>query len=248
MADCPDTTMSSPAPPNHCRQCGTCCRKGGPALHHADLPLLRARIIPRDALSTLRAGEPVHDQVRGRVILLETECVKVRSNTSAGESRGNSEPGCQFHLPGPCPDKTSERPSELTSDRPLGHCAIHKSKPLECAALKCWDSADLSMAAATPRLSRLDILGPDNALAELVREHDARCCVADLLRHLQAPTPESATHLRQAAAYDAALRDLLQEKAGVPPGHVDFLLGRPLSVVIHGLRRWLLTAPAQSQA
>ncbi|WP_051434722.1 YkgJ family cysteine cluster protein [Desulfonatronum lacustre] len=221
-----------PDPPNHCRRCGTCCRKGGPALHHADLPLLRDTIILREALYTLRVGEPVHDQVKGQVVLLDAECVKVRSKESAVDSSAKSEPGCRFYLPDPSP---AAQASEWAS----GRCAIHENKPQECAALKCWDTAGLAEAAATPRLSRLDILGPDNALAELVRDHETHCSVADLLRHLQAPTPESADLLRQAAAYDAALRDLLQAKAGIPPDHLPFLLGRPLPEVIHGLRRWL---------
>ena len=230
-----------PDPPNHCRRCGTCCRKGGPALHHADLPLLRDTIILREALYTLRVGEPVHDQVKGQVVLLDAECVKVRSKESAVDSSAKSEPGCRFYLPDPssvpqtAPAKASEHPSE----RPTGRCAIHETKPLECAALKCWNTAELARAAATPRLSRLDILGSDNALAELIRDHETHCSVANLLSHLQAPTPKSADLLRQATAYDAALRDLLQEKAGTPPDHLPFLLGRPLAEVIHGLRRWM---------
>lgn len=214
------------APPNHCRRCGTCCRKGGPALHHADLALLWDKIILREELVTLRVGEPVHDQVKGLVGPLDAECVKVRSQGNAG---------CRFHQPAPFPQSVLANPSTHSN----GGCAIHKAKPMECAALKCWDTADLAQVAATPRLSRLEILGPDNALTELVREHETRCSVADLLRHLQAPSPESAEHLRQAAAYDAALRGLLQEKAGIPADHLFFLLGRPLPDVIDGLRRWL---------
>ncbi|PTN38991.1 YkgJ family cysteine cluster protein [Desulfonatronum sp. SC1] len=222
-----------PDTPNHCRRCGTCCRKGGPALHQADLTLLREKIILQEDLYTLRVGEPVHDQAAGRVIPLNAECVKIRSWNAAKTLLAQSEAGCRFYQPAPqtIPAKPTVHPN--------GRCAIHETKPIECAALKCWDTADLAEAAATPRLSRLDILGPDNALVELVHDHETRCSVADLVRHLQAPTSESADLLRQAAAYDAALRDLLQEKAGILPDHLPFLLGRPLPEVVHGLRRWL---------
>ncbi|WP_051822482.1 hypothetical protein [Desulfonatronum thiodismutans] len=222
-----------PAPPTHCRRCGTCCRKGGPALHHADLSLLRDKIILREDLVTLRVGEPVHDQVKGLVVPLNAECVKIRSREAVNTPSTQGDAGCRFHQPAP------QTIPPQTTNHPNGRCAIHQNKPVECAALKCWDTADLAETAATPRLSRLDILGPDNALAELVRDHETRCSVADLLGHLQDSTPESANLLRQAAAYDAALRDLLQAKAGIPPDHLPFLLGRPLPEVIHGLRRWL---------
>ena len=230
--ECP-TMSQRPDPPNLCRRCGTCCRKGGPALHQADLPLLRDKIILREALYTLRVGEPVHDQVKGQVVLLDAECVKIRSKEPTVDSSAKSEPDCRLYLP----DHPS--PAAQSSAWASGRCAIHETKPLECAALKCWDTVELAKAAATPRLSRLDILGPDNALAELVRDHETHCSVADLLHHLQAPGLKSPDHLRQAAGYDTALRDLLQEKAGFPPTHLPFLLGRPLSEVILGLRGWL---------
>ena len=225
--------LHRPDPPNHCRRCGTCCRKGGPALHHADLTLLREKSILQEDLYTLRVDEPVHDQTAGRVILLDAECVKIRSRNAAKTPSAQGDAGCRFYQP--APQAISAKPTA----HPNARCAIHETKPIECAALKCWDTAELAKTAATPRLSRLDILGPDNALAELVRDHETRCSVADLLRHLQAPTPKSADLLRQATAYDAALRDLLQEKAGTPPDHLPFLLGRPLAEVIHGLRRWM---------
>ncbi|WP_045218177.1 hypothetical protein [Desulfonatronum thioautotrophicum] len=215
-----------PNPPSHCRRCGTCCRKGGPALHQADLALLRDKSIHRADLITLRVGEPVHDQVKGQIILLDAECIKIRSQ---------DETGCCFHQPAPA---RQDIPNGSTTP-PQGHCAIHENKPVECAALKCWDTTDLALAAGTPRLSRLEILGKDNAMAELIRDHETHCAVADLLRHLQTPTQKSAEHLRHATTYDAALRDLLQEKAAVPADHLPFLLGRPLSEVIQSLKRWL---------
>ncbi|TVQ99424.1 MAG: hypothetical protein EA399_07490 [Desulfovibrionales bacterium] len=215
-----------PNPPNHCRRCGTCCRKGGPALHQADFALLRDKTIRREDLVTLRVGEMVHDQFKGRIIPLDFECIKIRSRDHTG---------CCFHQPVPALQAIA---SGATS-HPSGHCAIHENKPAECAALKCWDIADLALISATPRLSRLEILGKDNPLFELIRDHETRCSVADLLRHIQTPNPESVEHMRQATAYDAALRDLLQKKAGVPANHITFILGRPLSEVILGLRRWV---------
>ena len=204
-----------------CKRCGTCCRKGGPALHHADLLLFHDAILGQEDLYTLRIGEPVHDQIKGRVVLLDAECVKIRS--------GGHGSGCRFYQAEP------------------GTCLIHAAKPEECAALACWDTAALAAVSARPRLSRLDILGRNTSLAELIREHDLQCGVVMLREHLRKAGPDSAKRIRQAQAYDHALRALLQEKAGIPFEQLSFLLGRPLPEVVRGIRRWLdIQPPAES--
>lgn len=222
-----------PSPTSQCLRCGTCCRKGGPALHHADLPLLRQNILCLEDLATLRVGEPAFDQITGRVILLDAECLKIRPGNRFQKNPAGWNTGCRFY------QHASASPEETGLDHQDGRCAIHENKPLECAALKCWDTVELARAAATPRLSRLDILPAHSALAELVRDQESRYPVADLRRHLQTPTRESAERLHHAAAYDAALRNLLQEKTGLAPNQTAFLLGRPLQEVLQGLRRWM---------
>ena len=47
-----------------CRRCGTCCEKGGPALHGEDRPLVDRGQVPARCLFTIRAGEPVRDDMR----------------------------------------------------------------------------------------------------------------------------------------------------------------------------------------
>jgi hypothetical protein len=53
---------------DHCRQCGTCCRKGGPAIHREDKKLLENGHIPLRYLFTIRKNEPVYDNVQGCII------------------------------------------------------------------------------------------------------------------------------------------------------------------------------------
>jgi hypothetical protein len=63
--------------PAACRRCGRCCRLGGPALHAADLPLLRSGRLALADLVTLRRGEGVTDNVTGRVGPTPAELVKL---------------------------------------------------------------------------------------------------------------------------------------------------------------------------
>ncbi len=194
-----------------CRRCGTCCAKGGPALHLEDLPLLRGEVLSKGDLYTLRLGEPVFDQILGRVVLLASECVKIRS----------------------VPDSTAC----IFFDSKESACGLYASRPVECRALQCWDTRALAEVSRQPGLSRFEVVGTENAWAALIREHEARCGCADLLQLLRSNTDQARMSLRDAAAYDAALRDVLVER-GMAPGRLEFLLGRPLDAVIRGLARW----------
>jgi Fe-S-cluster containining protein len=195
-----------------CRRCGTCCAKGGPALHFGDFSLLQSGVLTRSDLCTFRAGEPMHDQVRGAVRLLQKECVKIRS--VAGGS------ACIFHEQG------------------KAACGLYAHRPLECRAMKCWDAAELEKALQQPRMIRRDLIKADCALDELIREHEARCGCARLLEWLDLGTAEALMALQEASSYDTALRAVLVEREVLDPGELAFLLGRPLDVVIQGLLRW----------
>ncbi|WP_459938014.1 YkgJ family cysteine cluster protein [Desulfonatronum parangueonense] len=201
-----------------CRRCGTCCVKGGPALHEADLVLLNDKVLGKEDLYTLRVGEPVHDQILDRVVLLEAECIKVSSM-----ERGTT---CRFY-------------STASGSSSLGRCAIHPAKPQECLALKCWDTADLAATSTRPRIERFDLVAKDSALGELIRIHEQRCAVPTLLELLRSDHADASEEIHRAAAFDAALRSLIPERSGAAPELLPFLLGRPLDQVIRGLQRWL---------
>lgn len=63
-----------------CKQCGTCCRKGGPALHRQDETLFREGLLRAQDLCAFRAGELVRDENEGRIVPLPQEIVKNRSS------------------------------------------------------------------------------------------------------------------------------------------------------------------------
>lgn len=188
-----------------CRRCGTCCTKGGPALHGPDASLISdGRILP-DRLVTLRAGEPVHDQFQDKVLPLGTEIIKIRG------PRGLT--GCVFHLG-------------------ASGCAIYAHRPLECRLLDCEDPAPLAAVYATDRLSRADILGPDHPLMELVRHHEQLCPTGEALRLAQAPGPAARSALADLLSADRALRGAFLDKTGAAPELADFLFGRALAEVL----------------
>jgi len=154
----------------------------------------------------------MHDQIRGEVRLLQKECLKIRP--IVGES------ACIFYEP----RKSS--------------CRLYVHRALECRALKCWDTAELENALRQPRLSRRDLIEEQCALDELILEHEARCGCPRLLEWLDLGTAQARMALQEARSFDSALRAVLVERDLLDPEELDFLLGRPLDVVIQGLLRW----------
>lgn len=215
--DAPETPAGTPptAPSNVCRRCGTCCRKGGPALHRTDKRLVMTGKIPVRHLLTIRKGEPAYDNIRGVVLPAATDILKIKS---ASGSRA-----CRYF------------------DPQQGGCRIYPDRPLECRVLKCWDTRAIQVLYTVERLTRRDLLSRVKGLWELVRDHQRRCAYALIRQHvyalLQGHT-QDAESLSALLGYDTHLRAVLTERRGVSPDQMDFLLGRPLSETLEmfGLR------------
>ena len=62
---------------NQCHRCGTCCEKGGPSLHREDRPMIDDGRIPARCLFTIRRGERVRDNVKGTLVPLSEEVIKI---------------------------------------------------------------------------------------------------------------------------------------------------------------------------
>jgi Fe-S-cluster containining protein len=201
-----------------CKRCGTCCSKGGPALHLEDLPLLVQGAIDREALVTLRKGEPVHDNVSGALILLPEEIVKIRWKGSSWT--------CSFH--------NEEQRS----------CSIYASRPIECRALACWDTREIAKVYFRGRLTRRNILHTPSALSEIVAMHEEQCPVGHLDENARrilesgggdAQAMECVSSL---LARDASIREFLIKRTGASREALEFLLGRSLERILpmFGLR------------
>lgn len=202
-----------------CRQCGTCCRKGGPALHREDFPLLAEGVLQLQDLCTFRAGELVRDTSNDSVVPLPEEIVKIAPAHGA-------------------------RPDDWTCRFLTGNnrCFIHDRAPAECRALFCDDPSALLSMHGEDRLDRKTILEQLEApawLLESVKAHEERCGyleLTELVSRLE-EQEEARRALVEVVEYDRAFRDIIAEKGKVSRDMMDFLFGRPLlhTVIMFGI-------------
>jgi len=214
-----------------CDRCGTCCRKGGPALHRQDMDLVRSGVIRPAHMVTLRRGEMAYDEARDEVIPLQEELVKLR-----GAVRGSWT--CLFFMP-----------AEIG-------CRIYNSRPAECRALSCKDTSAILGMYDKDRLTRRDILADNAELLSLVEAHEASCPYAPLagLGPRLRSDEDAARRLLEAVRLDLSFREVVAERTSVPAEDMDFLFGRPLTETVHRMygirvqRRGddLFLAPAQA--
>ncbi len=192
--------------PASCQQCGTCCRKGGPAFHLEDKGLIEDGLIPARHLFTIRQGELAMDNVKGHLVPSATDLVKIKG-------KGHTW-ACRY-----------------LDDR--NRCSMYEHRPLECRVLACWDTREIERIYAVRRLTRKDLLKGVAGLWELVEAHQARCDYAEI-RYLKdlldGPGKINAKKkLRELIAYDRHLRSLVFSKHNMDPGMADFLFGMPLT-------------------
>jgi Fe-S-cluster containining protein len=201
---------SDSAATHSCRRCGTCCRKGGPAFHLADRPLIEKGTIPLRYLFTIRKGERVKDPIRGVVRPVSTELIKLKGSANTWT--------CTFF-----------------NERDLG-CRIYSGRPLECRLLKCWDTTDVEEMTAKDCLTRRDLLEGVAGLWDMVAEHETRCsCVklAEMMANLKKERPKRTEKaVAEMLNYDRHLRRLVVQKSRIDPEILDFLFGRPLEKIL----------------
>jgi len=199
-----------------CIRCGTCCEKGGPALHLEDLELVVSGALPASSLYTLRSGEPVRDDVAGTVTPLEDEIIKIKP------ARGTQ--ACIFY------------------DSTLKACSIYKSRPVECRVMKCWDTGEIEALYSADRLTRRHVIPSDSGLWKLIHAHEDRCGFArvlSLVRELGSRAEgENLESLMDMLNYDLYLRPMVAEKTSIGAEDLDLVFGRPLheAVKVLGLR------------
>jgi len=191
-----------------CIRCGECCLGAAPSLQLRDLLRVTKGPIRRSDLYTVRLGELVRDNIQGKLRITEEEIIKVKEK----EGRG----GCIFY-----------------DDR--GRCCtIYERRPVQCAAMACWDSTQFIQVYSEPKATRKDIIHDTNLL-RLMAAHEETCGYAALDRHVREiePAGEQAIHrILKILRFDHDIRMLTREKLGVDAGEMDLIFGRPLTETI----------------
>jgi Fe-S-cluster containining protein len=207
---------SSASRPGACVRCGTCCQKGGPAIHQDDRVLIEKGGIPSKYLYTIRRGEVVRDNVKGRLMPADSDIIKIKGRDDAWT--------CVFF------------------DEAEKSCTIYNNRPLECRALKCWDTRELEKIYAGGRLTRKDLISGVEGLWDLIKDHQKRCDyeeIRNLIKNLHGASSKHARRrLSEIIRYDTEIRELVVSKGGMDPQMLDFLFGRPLVKTLpsYGLR------------
>ncbi|MEJ2282438.1 MAG: YkgJ family cysteine cluster protein [Desulfobacterales bacterium] len=200
------------APEKICLRCGTCCEKGGPGFHQADRILIDNGVIPARNLFTIRKGESAYDNVKGCLMPVDSDIIKIKGKEDTWT--------CIFF-------------DDLNKQ-----CSIYHDRPLECRALKCWDTGELEELYARRRLTRKDLISAVEGLWELIVDHQARCDygeIKQLIGGLNGPHRHRARKkLLEIIQYDAEIRKLVVEKGALDPAQLDFLFGRPLTQTLPG--------------
>ena len=193
-----------------CRRCGTCCCKGGPALHLEDEELVVSGRIPLKELFTIRQGEPAFDNVRGVVSPAPTDIIKIKGAAQTDAT-------CRF-----------------LNQEEVG-CTIYDHRPVECRVLTCWDSRAITEMYDRDRLTRDRLLSRLPGLSDLVAEHQERCSyrgiglLTERIKSAQDENGEAAKALLATVRYDQSLRQVTVERSRLDRELLDFLFGLPLT-------------------
>jgi Fe-S-cluster containining protein len=184
-------------------------------LHLQDRKLVEEGLIHSRHLYTIRKGELANDPVRGGLIRVEGDVIKIKGRSPAWV--------CCFF------------------EEDSSTCRIYEHRPLECWQLQCWDTSRLEQMYARDRLSRRDLLVKIKGLWELIAEHERRCDY-DRIRGLLESMAGSGKariqrEIEQITRYDGELRKLMIARGGLEPEMLDFLLGRPLVETLPVFRR-----------
>jgi len=199
-----------------CERCGTCCRKGGPVLHHEDKAILLGGHAGHRDLVTIRKGELVFDPVAGALRPAERELVKVRG-------RG-AEWTCRFF------------------DERASGCRIYEHRFLECRLLKCWDPAELVSVIGRNTITRADIINPGDPVLQVIAAHERECPspeVQGLIAGLErgADRERNLARLAELVRKDRAIRSYALSELGLEREFELFIFGRPVTAILraHGI-------------
>ncbi len=193
-----------------CIRCGTCCKKGGPSFHLEDKVLIEKGIILLKYLYTIREGELCYDNVKESILPAASDIIKIKGQKDSVT--------CIFF---------NEKENE---------CTIYDNRPVECRALKCWDTREIENIYSKNRLTRKDLISTIEGLWDLVEDHQRRCSYETLKFFIDAlnkdKKDEALKGIFDIIEYDAQIRELVVQKGNLDPEMTDFIFGRPITETI----------------
>jgi Fe-S-cluster containining protein len=192
-----------------------------PSLQADDIPLVLNGHIENKDLFTIRPGEMVRDNVIKEIRPACEEIIKVRDRDGA----------CIFY-------DGSEK----------GACTIYDHRPVQCAALECWDSSKFMKVYVGPKARREDFI-EDGVLLGLMREHEKRCAyeiLGSLVGEIKSRADAAVKQILEVLKFDYHLRPFVCEKMGIAPNETDFLFGRPLVKTIQQFGLQVIRPPDDS--
>jgi len=200
-------------PRTHCIRCGKCCKSSSPSLQKEDYDLIEKGFIRIDQLFTIRKGELVRDNIEGRIRRLGYEMVKIKEKENGA---------CIFY------------------DAQESACTIYRDRPIQCRALKCWDTREYMRIYKKEKLTRKDII-KDKDLLLLIEEHERRCShlqLETLVSNIPNRGEEAVNGILDMLRFDFHIRSFLSKRLGIPKEYMPFYFGRPLMDIIsvYGLR------------
>ena len=200
---------------DHCIRCGECCLKASPTLQMQDLVLINSHFIKKEDLYTIRKGEIVNDNINGRLQASPRELIKIRE-------RDGERGGCIFY------------------DDEGNACKIYQKRPVQCSALKCWDTSEFMRVYREPKPGREDII-EDRVLLEMIQEHETRCSYSTIEKYVTQIKDEGETAVEkilELLRFDYHLRPFVAEKLGLKLEEMVLFFGRPLvqTITMFGLK------------
>jgi Fe-S-cluster containining protein len=188
-----------------CSRCGTCCTKGGPALHLEDLSLIREGKITRENLITIRMGELVYKPFASNPEPVKCELVKIcgigrewQCHFFEGEGKG---------------------------------CAIYEHRPQACRELQCWNTEAVEGLVEKDTISRFDIIDKDEPIYAFIERHDKKCRCPDIYGLYEAALVErfpEAGEFEDIVNTDIAIRTEALSALKISLAEELFYFGRPI--------------------
>jgi Fe-S-cluster containining protein len=186
----------------HCKQCGTCCRKGGPALSREDIALVRQGHIRHDQLVTIRQGELGYNPATGRLEPVPVELLKIRGQGSGWTCLFFAEEG--------------------------NSCTIYGHRPATCRILQCWQPEALLATIYQNTLRRADLINPNDPIIAEIERHEQACPGKEFTALLTETGGTDLARLTGLVRADLAIRAEVAQKIGLSLELEFFLFGRPL--------------------